>query len=255
MSTKCKAKNPSTCRYHRLTNFTDEIVKLIRTSQYFPIETNGKTREGYEIETLAPLTQETTNKFADYVEENPSSTDYERRQRLGMMLREARDALVAKETAANNHDKSAHLYYAPLPDIATGIELAFNRSRKPSRSHTENNFLGKKDAEPFVRATILMIQEEGSVVTTRDSYMGGWQDRMSTKHLEECGTAFLSEPQEESRYSFAGTFADADNRDHGLSSYVRCNCNAVQGVLRVENDFETMTRDLVNKYARRVFEA
>lgn len=254
MSTTCKAKNPATCRYHRLTNFTDEIVKLIRTSQYFPLETNGKTREGFEVETLAPLTQEATKKFADYVEENPSASDFSRRQHLGQILKESRDALVAKETAANNYEKSTHLYYAPLSDIATGIELAFNRSRKPDRYHTENNFLGKEDAEPFTKAAMLMVQEEGSVVTTRDSYMGGWEDRMSTKHLKECGTAFLSEPQEESRYSFAGTFADADQRDHGLSSYVRCNCNAVQGTLRVENDFETMTRDLVNKYARRVFE-
>lgn len=253
-SITCKAKNPSTCRYHRLTNFTDEIVTLIRTSQLFPIEHNGKTREGYSVETLTSLTQEATNQFADYVEKNPDTTEHTRRHELEKILKTARESLIKNGNYGRNDEEHLHLYYAPLREIATGVELAFNRAKKPDRYHTENNYLGKDDAEPFTKAALLMVQEEGYVVSTRDSYYGGWQDQMSTKHLKECGIAYLSEPQEESRYSFAGTFADADQRSHGLSSNVRCNCNAVQGTLRAEDDFESMTRNLVNKYARKVYE-
>jgi hypothetical protein len=230
----CRAKKPAECRFHRSDVFAKDAVEMYILAGHSEVD----------VETEAHLRVVAERVFAglnhDLLEGRIDVEYVEGFRSTVSPLFEVTSWGI--DTQQNGKFASGRL--------ANAAYYQFQRTVKSDRPESEVNVLTSDDTTPFNRSAAAMLQKEGGWVTPfDDGFYGGWEDEMGTSHLQKCGASYMSEPVEDQWEFFAGTFADSNNIQHGMSAQVECNCGALKGEVRVMGNLSKLIRKLVNTYS------
>lgn len=115
-----------------------------------------------------------------------------------------------------------------------------------TRTLREGIGTGGRQVSPGDRMLMVWLLEHGGVVTY---YGGGTLPDSRIWHVAACGLDWdkSSSPEHDSWETFAGTFAEGDDRHSGLSASITCQCGEVerQSVQAESDSLVDLIRDLI----------
>jgi len=245
----CRAADPATCRYHRSGVFAKDAVEMYFDGHEF-WSSEGRAKAVAVKTDVLTFAEEFSSRISEGLSDGSLKLDDRRFVAKASALADASMRALAQRGSVSN---------AFFGDVAYGalvrpVLYQFNRL-SPSVKVDDNVFDAESDVTPFDRSAGSMLAAKGGWVNQwDDGYYGSWKDDVATAHFQKCGPAVVRPPEEDSWESFAGTFADDANHNHGMTAEAECNCGALKGKLRVEGNFTDLTRSLVNDYASKVFD-
>lgn len=251
-SRACRANDPSSCRYHRTLSYVGDAVRMTElayTSSYWRSRSESSAAFEKIRESITSITKEAITEVNEKVNSGEVTVNGR-----------GRDFQYAIKEALDKASRSATVPREFYSDFAIGhlekpIFYQFQRSVKSPERHGVNVLDATAEAEPFDQAAGLMLQEKGQWVNpTGDGYYGSWADETGTAHFKDCGPAYIGKPEEDSWSTFAGTFVDHSDTEHGMGADAECNCGALKGRVRIQDNFTDLTRSLVNDYAPRLWD-
>jgi hypothetical protein len=240
-SEKCEAKDRGKCRFHRSGAFAETAV-----SMYMDANSGYDKKVQERLVSLKPVLLEYSDRLYKKIESGiKDKTFVLNNSRVARPLIRLNDKVLEEM----KNDGIARNERFDLRELASFVLMQTNRVNRVNRAKEVNVFGENSKASTFDKSAGHYLAEKGGFVDPySDNYYGSWEKRGVAEHIKSCGIAFMGTPQEDTWHQFAGTFAD-DDRSHGMSAEVECNCGTATGKLRIEGEFTDITRELVNTYS------